>query len=841
MTAGVSDAAGACLGDDTITALLEGGLGEDAARAARAHISGCAACRRLVSAAIDADTNPAPPTNPFLEATPRGIAPGSLIAGKYRIEGLLGEGGMGRVYAARQTGLERPVAMKVLRPELARDAVALTRFHREARLIASLVSEHVVRVHDLGALDTGEPYLVMERLEGEDLGTVVQRGALPLDQAVALVLSACEALAEAHALGIVHRDIKPSNLFLTRQRRLKVLDFGIAKLAAPTGASLAMTGAGVVLGSPRYMAPEQITGSRDVDHRADIWSLGATLYHLATGYPPFAEPTLEAIFASILSGRSPPLLAHIPGPVAQVIHRALARDPAARFATVGELALALQASGAHAGSPPGPRAELAVAPTIEQRGAAVTAGPRRWWLAFSAVAVTVVGVAVAVVRPWADRSRPPAAAGSATTAGPAPISDEAPGPTPGPVAPSGGGALAPSGAGPLGNLDETRLQRRLEKLGWTIDQITRESFPGCDHTRLLISNGATRNADVYLFACSSPAGAASEAARMRRSFPSSWVVEDSSQVLSIMLPTESESRQLADDLVSSGGAGIEGPPLALYVPCFNAGERRVQQSWRSYLSWVDRDAGPTGREPLVSGIDEINDYDAGVCLKNLEQAVANAGAGPLADATRSYQAALTALIGVVAEAHTYYEHRDFKDDGFARGKALHRELVRAYDGWDRANLALEAVWDDQHRARRVTDLAAIEQHQGQRSERFVATAVMNAAEELIEATLGHDDPTALAAAITTYQAAFAAMKAFFGPGLTPSTDTDRYTFAQAADALLVQAKEAGRRLRAGQPLPAQGDGSKARLVQMFDALIERCDATTWDGGDAGLRRARGPG
>src|SRR5262245_29188973 len=152
------------LGDDTIAALVEGGLAETAARHARDHLAGCADCRRLIAAAVNARPSGGGTLSSDATTPPGQRRPGAVIAGKYRVERALGEGGMGQVFVARQIGLERPVAVKVLRPELARDAVALQRFRREARMVAQLISEHVVRVHDLGELDTGEPYLVMELL-----------------------------------------------------------------------------------------------------------------------------------------------------------------------------------------------------------------------------------------------------------------------------------------------------------------------------------------------------------------------------------------------------------------------------------------------------------------------------------------------------------------------------------------------------------------------------------------------------------------------------------------------------------------------------------------------------
>ena len=326
----------ACLGDDTIAAMLDGRLADASARDARVHIGHCDACRELVAAAIRSpptETQPASHSSTTLHT-------GAIFAERYQIERVLGEGGMGQVFEAKQLGLERRVAIKVLRPELARDAVALARFHREARLAASLDSSHVVRIYDLGVLDTGEPYLVMEYLDGEDLATVVERGPIKAEDATRWIAAACEAIGEAHSLGIVHRDIKPSNLFLARGGRLVVLDFGLAKLSG--FGSEHVTHAGTVLGSPRYIAPEQILGARDVDARADIWSLGATLYHLVTGRPPFPEPNVDALFGRILSGQPPPLDG-MPPVLANTIARAMSRDPAARFASAGEFALAVRA------------------------------------------------------------------------------------------------------------------------------------------------------------------------------------------------------------------------------------------------------------------------------------------------------------------------------------------------------------------------------------------------------------------------------------------------------------------------------------------------------------------
>ena len=199
----------------------------------------------------------------------------SIIAGKYRVESTLGFGGMGVVLAARHLQLDERVAIKVLRDDVTVDAEHVARFLREAQAAVRLKSEHVARILDVGTLPDGKPYMVMELLEGLDLGRLLQdQGQLARPLAVDLVLQTCDALAEAHAIGIVHRDIKPTNLFITSRRDgsplLKVLDFGISK--AQSTAELSLTQTSSMLGTPAYMSPEQMRSARNADARSDLWS-----------------------------------------------------------------------------------------------------------------------------------------------------------------------------------------------------------------------------------------------------------------------------------------------------------------------------------------------------------------------------------------------------------------------------------------------------------------------------------------------------------------------------------------------------------------------------------------
>ncbi len=245
------------------------------------------------------------------------VQPGDVLAGKYRVERVLGVGGMGVVVAALHLELDQRVALKFLLPSVAARPEAVARFSREGRAAAKIRSEHIARVSDVGTLDSGAPYIVMEYLDGRDLSAIVEKsGPLPIHVAVDYVLQASMALAEAHVAGIVHRDLKPSNLFLARQpdgtEIIKVLDFGISKsLAASPDASregAAITKTTDIFGSPLYMSPEQLKDARAVDARADLWALGVILYEIITGKAPFDRRSVAEVFGAILHEKPLPLL-----------------------------------------------------------------------------------------------------------------------------------------------------------------------------------------------------------------------------------------------------------------------------------------------------------------------------------------------------------------------------------------------------------------------------------------------------------------------------------------------------------------------------------------------------
>jgi serine/threonine-protein kinase len=278
-----------------------------------------------------------------------------LIGGKYEVSRVLGEGGMGVVYLARHVDLGRSVAVKVLRADALRDPQAVERFRREARVAASLKSGHVARILDFGTLEDGAPFMVMEHLDGSDLdGELVRRGALPVAEAAGYILQACEAIKEAHQLGVVHRDLKPGNIFLANDRGArvaKVLDFGISKLVADQNVRMTQTQSS--FGTPLYMSPEHMRSVKNVDHRTDIWSLGVILYEAVTGRVPFEADTATAVAVAVATEPLVPPSHHRPGlppELDAVVARALEKDPARRYQSIEELAEGLKPLGQWGGA-----------------------------------------------------------------------------------------------------------------------------------------------------------------------------------------------------------------------------------------------------------------------------------------------------------------------------------------------------------------------------------------------------------------------------------------------------------------------------------------------------------
>ncbi|HVJ89516.1 MAG TPA: serine/threonine-protein kinase [Labilithrix sp.] len=275
------------------------------------------------------------------------VSIGEIVAGKYRVERVLGVGGMAFVLSATHIELGEQFALKFLNEQFLRERTIIERFTQEAKAACRIRSEHVARVHDVG-MHEGAPFLVMEHLMGRDLANVVAgSGALRIEDAVEYTMQACEALAVAHRHGIVHRDIKPENLFLVEHEglpRVKVLDFGISKsMPCDAAPSSKLTGE-LTLGTPCYMAPEQIRAASSADARSDLWSLGVVLYELLAGTEAFRAPSVTEVCAAVLEREPEPLerlRPDVPRELAEVVARCLEKDPERRFRDVSELAVAL--------------------------------------------------------------------------------------------------------------------------------------------------------------------------------------------------------------------------------------------------------------------------------------------------------------------------------------------------------------------------------------------------------------------------------------------------------------------------------------------------------------------
>ncbi len=352
------------------------------------------------------------------------LGPGELIADKYRLEHVVGRGGMGIVYAATHLQLAQRVAIKFVHTDATADPTAVASLLKEARTIARLKSEHVARVLDAGALSERDPYIVLELLSGSRLDELVGKsGPRDVAEAAELVIQTCHGLADAHSNGVVHRDIKPSNLFLTRDASghvcVKIIDFGISKAhGRGEEATHSAMAAATLLGSPLYMSPEQLSSPQDVDARTDIWSLGIVLHYLVTGQHPFQADNLAGLMYSIARDEPAPLEG-VPEAYAAVVRRCLQKDRNDRYPTVhgvaeGLLSVApprarwtfermstgatidVSAPGGSAGSSPGQRLTDPEAPTLAvgmpTPGAAFAAGAAQPPRTFEQTA-SLVGVA----------------------------------------------------------------------------------------------------------------------------------------------------------------------------------------------------------------------------------------------------------------------------------------------------------------------------------------------------------------------------------------------------------------------------------------------------------------
>jgi len=268
------------------------------------------------------------------------LAPGTVLLGKYRIDEVIGTGGMGRVVRASHLYLQQSVAIKILLPQMAESPSTVARFLREAQATVRLKSEHIARVIDVGTMPDGIPFMVMEHLEGNDLNQILRHHGPQVPEIVCdLMLQACEGMAEAHAMGIVHRDIKPSNFYITRRpdgsMLLKILDFGISK--TPVGYE-ELTGTQTVIGTPSYMSPEQMKSGKQTDARSDIWSMGVVMYQLLHGRPPFSGESYAELVLKVGTEPPAPIDLQLPAGLGDVILRCLEKEQRNRLQNVGELA-----------------------------------------------------------------------------------------------------------------------------------------------------------------------------------------------------------------------------------------------------------------------------------------------------------------------------------------------------------------------------------------------------------------------------------------------------------------------------------------------------------------------
>jgi len=406
------------------------------------------------------------------------LAPGRLVGGRFRIERKLGEGGMGVVWQAVHAVTRRPVALKVLKRSGEGDARAVQRFLREARAACAVRHPSVVEVHDVLQLDDGSPLMVMELLTGETFAQRLTReSTVSLPELARIMVHVCSAVGCAHALGIVHRDLKPENIFLAQSPSgltVKVLDFGIAKLTASEGDAAhtgAITGTGAILGTPYYMAPEQLFGEKDIDHRADIWALGIIFYEALTGERPTKSDNVGQIYKVIMTDAIVPFrrrAAHLPDPFVDLVERMLSRDrkkrPADVSAILSVLADYTNESFIEVAGPPAPpslhdsgdseqsqarvdsdtaRASTVDAPpALNRSGADVpspsSASPQRRGPLWASVALVAAVVGIGGIVTWRARgTEAPAGIGTNTTSPPvqsvasppAPVTPDSPTPT----------------------------------------------------------------------------------------------------------------------------------------------------------------------------------------------------------------------------------------------------------------------------------------------------------------------------------------------------------------------------------------------------------------------------
>ncbi|HMY16565.1 MAG TPA: serine/threonine-protein kinase, partial [Polyangium sp.] len=331
--------------------------------------------------------------------------PGTILAGKYVVMRVLGQGGMGIVLEARNQRTEQAVAIKLLLPHARHLSDVVARFEREARAAARIQGAHVVRVYDVDNLPDGSPMMVMELLQGWDLGQeLAARGPLPYPEAVDFILQACEAIGQAHQMGIVHRDIKPANLFLCQEgprRLVKVVDFGISKVVDPSQDPANQTATTSAFGTPQYMSPEQVRSTKNVDGRSDIWALGVVLYELLGGRAPFGGETSTATLAAIIADSPIDLRSirpDVPAKLADAVVKSLEKRVEDRFQDISSFMAALTPFSSKNASA-STLARVAT-PVVREAGTAPDlndGSTKRLALISAGIATVIVGVVLAIL------------------------------------------------------------------------------------------------------------------------------------------------------------------------------------------------------------------------------------------------------------------------------------------------------------------------------------------------------------------------------------------------------------------------------------------------------------
>jgi len=338
------------------------------------------------------------------------IETGTIIAERYEIVRLIGEGGMGEVYEARHVHIGKRVALKVLNKDYAKDDEALERFHREARIASTIGHAGICEVSDFGTSDRGQPFLVMEYLDGESLSALIEReGRVPVERSLDIMRQVLDALDEAHEKGIVHRDLKPENVYLAEVKGqgqvVKLLDFGISKVRSSNQDSMKLTRTGAMVGTPYYMSPEQVRAVPDVDHRADIYACGVMLYEMVTGRVPYGGTVFNLIVISIIEDPFPEPRPEdeVPEDVLDLLRRSMARDreeripDAATFQEQVEAVLKSHATGKSREVSTTPMATETTVPEPDSREGRGRSGLLVAGLVTVSVAILVVLGAIAAV------------------------------------------------------------------------------------------------------------------------------------------------------------------------------------------------------------------------------------------------------------------------------------------------------------------------------------------------------------------------------------------------------------------------------------------------------------